>query len=163
MLSEQGVEYGFGSPKTRLLQLFDCLTEINQAELCGKIEQSKCASHAKIFFPGYANAIPLIHQEKVGVEGFSEGNGGGFSFIQPQHLRQAGSVVNRFVNFKPCGRRCDPVADRQRRSHIGKFGVNSGRKRNSLKHAGQKIALADLDQIIDWAGIGNHQPHGLQI
>jgi hypothetical protein len=94
VFSEQAVEYGFRSPETRLLQLFDRLTEINQAALRGKIEQSKRASNSKTFSHGYAKAIPLIPQQQVGVEGFREGDGGGFSFIQARNLWQAGRVVN---------------------------------------------------------------------
>lgn len=63
VFSDQVVEYGFRPPETRLLQLFDRLTEINQAALRGKIEQSKRASNPKTFSLGDAKAIPLINRQ----------------------------------------------------------------------------------------------------
>jgi hypothetical protein len=70
VLSEQVVEYRLRSPEIRSFQLFDRLTEINQAALRVKIEQSKRASNPKAFSLGYANTVPLINQQEVGVEGF---------------------------------------------------------------------------------------------
>jgi hypothetical protein len=75
------------------------------------------------------------------VEGFREGDGGAFSSIQARNLRQDARVVY----FKPCVRCGDPTTNRQGRERVGKFGLNSARKRDSFKHAGQKLDMADLD------------------
>ena len=42
---------------------------------------------------------------------------------------------------------------------MGKLGPDSDRNRDSFKHAGKKLHMPDLDQVVDRTGIGNHQPH----
>ncbi|SPF49044.1 hypothetical protein SBA4_4000004 [Candidatus Sulfopaludibacter sp. SbA4] len=92
------------------------------------------------------------------MKGFRQRDSGGFSFIQTGHVRQAGGVVD----FKPCGRSGDPAPNWQRRKRVRKFGLHGDRQRDFIEHAGKKLDMADLDQVIDRAGIGDDQPHGLK-
>ena len=64
------------------------------------------------------------------------------------------------MDLKPRWRVGDPEMHRCRSESVGKFGLDSTRNRNSFKYAGKKVNMPDLDQVVDWAGIGNHQPHG---
>jgi hypothetical protein len=63
------------------------------------------------------------------------------------------------VDLKPRRRVGNPEMHRCRRASIGKLGLDGARNRHSFKHAGKKLDLPDQDQVVDWAGIGNYQPH----
>lgn len=45
---------------------------------------------------------------------------------------------------------------------MGEFSLNRARNRDPVKHARQKIDVSDQNQIVDWAGIGDHQTHRLE-
>lgn len=158
MLLQEVIEQGLRTPEACKLQLADRFREINQAATRRKIEQSKRSGDAQPSILGDTKAIPLVDQQQIGVEYFRQRDSGGFSIIQAGHLGQVGCVVN----LKPLGRDCDPVLDLQRCARFGKFSLDCGRQSHSFKHARQKLNVADLDQIIDGAGIGDHQPHGLK-
>jgi hypothetical protein len=107
---------------------------------------------------GHAKPIPFVDQQQVSVKGFRQRDSSGFSFIEAGHLRQPSGVVD----LKPCGRSGDPALNWQRRERVGKLGLHSERQCDLFEHAGQKVNVVDLDQVIDWAGIGDNQPHGLE-
>ena len=72
----------------------DRLRKIKQATLPRKIEHTKRARDAKASVPGYPKAIPLIDQQQVGVQGFCQGDGCGFSFVQTGHSWHPDGVVD---------------------------------------------------------------------
>jgi len=45
---------------------------------------------------------------------------------------------------------------------MGEFSLNRARNRDPVKHARQKIDVSDQNQMVDWAGIGDHQTHRLE-
>ncbi len=67
----------------------------------------------------------------------------------------------RLDDLEPNGRHGDPVPDRRRRPGAGEFDLNCVGKNYSFAQARKKFDMADQDQVIDGAGVGNHQPHGL--
>ncbi len=156
MFEEQRFQQGLWPSERRAFEQVDRLREIQETTFCRAIEQPKRARDAQTSFFGHAKAIPLIDQQQVGVQGFGQGDRRGFSFVQAGDSRQAGGVVN----LKPYGRVGDPEMYRRRCESTGKFGMHGVRERNSFKHAGKKLDMPDLDQVVNRAGIGNYQPHG---
>src|SRR5689334_14319163 len=45
---------------------------------------------------------------------------------------------------------------------MGKFGLDGSRQCDLFKNTREKLDMADLDQVIDRAGIGDDQPHQLE-
>ncbi len=66
------------------------------------------------------------------------------------------------MDFKPGGWRGDPMFYRHRGARTGKFGLDGPRESNPFKHAGKNLDMADQDQVIDRAGIGDDQLLGLE-
>ena len=65
------------------------------------------------------------------------------------------------MDFKPGGGSAIQSLTRAGASRSESFACHGAGKRNAFEQAGKQIDVADEDQIIDGAGIGNHQPHGL--
>lgn len=156
MFEEKGFEQSLWSPKHGCFERADRLGEVDKAAIGGEVEQSQSAGGPQSSFFGYARALPLVNQQQVGAERFREGDCGGFSLVETGRLRQARSVVD----FQPWGRGGNPQAHRWRREGMGEFGFGGGGESDSFEDARQQADVADLNEIVNGTGIGDHQPHG---
>lgn len=68
MLFHQRIEKLFRDSKSCPPKTIDCLRKVNQAALGRKIENPQRASHTESFAASYYYALPIIHEQQIGVE-----------------------------------------------------------------------------------------------
>ena len=82
-------------------------------------------------------------------------NGGGLAFVKADEWTN----VTRINHFKPSWRIRNPALNGGRRIVARKLALDSAWNYHSFKQAWKQIDVFDQNQLVDWAGIGDHQGH----
>ncbi len=157
VFEKKGFQQARWPSERRTFKQPDRLPEIEQAALRRKIKHTQRAGDTQALPFRSADASALIDEQQIGLERCRQGDCGGFSLVKSR-------VRDGFEGFgsddlKPGGQGGDPALDQRRRDRIGEFSPDHAWKRYPFKQAGKNFDMADQDQIIDRAGVGDHQPH----
>jgi hypothetical protein len=68
VLFHKRIEKPFGDSKGCPPKAVDCLSEVDQAALGGKVENPQRASHTKSLAASDNYALPIVHEQQIGVE-----------------------------------------------------------------------------------------------
>jgi hypothetical protein len=100
-------------------------------------------------------AAPIIHQQQVGMQLYSQSDSLSLSGAKTvDRIGQRG-----VLDFQPLRRSQDPTAHHSGRVGIAQLGFHGGRQNHFLEHCRKNIDGADREQIIDRAGVGYDQLH----
>jgi hypothetical protein len=159
VLSEQVVEYGFRSPEIRSFQLFDRLTEINQASIRREVQYAQCARNSKASLFRRPHTLAIIHQQQVGMESEGQLNSGFLTSVDCRQRGVVGVTQRSITDFQPRGRSGYPIPHERRRFTGDQFVMHSGGKDHSFKQGGQQIHVSNQDQIIYRTSVGDYHLH----
>jgi hypothetical protein len=127
------------------------LIEIEHPAFSRQIEDAERSGDAKTPAFRGARAFSFVDEQQIGVKPLGERDRSGLPFVEPGD----GSNILGFDNLEPDGRARDPATDCRRRQGVGEFGLHGARKNHSFKQVRQNIDMADENEVISRAGVGD--------
>jgi len=153
VLFHQRIEKRARDSKRRSPKAFDRLRKVDQAALGCQVENPKRASYTESLGASYNYALPIVHEQQIGLEQDGQGDRGRLAFIESLEGRLAGSTAWRFVDEKPHRRISNPIPYGRRSAQVSQLRSNGGWQDNFIKQDRQEIDLTDQYQVIYRPGI----------